>query len=68
MIPFLFRNTSFFKNCEIQSRYFHRATFHPDLIKIKDELLGCLRDGTHELPLVKDELVLLELNIGGGKV
>ena len=67
MIPFILRKTKFFYNVEIQSRYFHRSTFHPALIEIKQELLNGLN--WQELPTNWDEkLVVLELNAGGGLV
>ena len=48
-------------------RYFHRSTTIPDLLKIKGGLLKELKEGSHDLPLNEQgELVLLELNAGGG--
>lgn len=69
MIPFVFRRTSFFKNVEIQCRYFHRSTCIPDLLSIKQNLLAELREEDNGLPRDgNDKLVILELNAGGGNL
>ncbi|KAL5261604.1 hypothetical protein ACHWQZ_G007335 [Mnemiopsis leidyi] len=67
LAPIILRKTSFIRRVEAQSRYFHRTTTLPDLLKIKCNLLRELKDGSSRLPLNDEEkLVLLEINAGGG--
>ena len=66
-LPFLLRRTSLFLRFEQEVYHWHRANSDRDIMKFKEELLSDLKNDTHELPLGKEEkLVILELNAGGG--
>ena len=66
-VPLILRNTKFFQYFDRQHLYFHRTSNHKRLLELKDELLSELHEeGAGGLPLYNSELIILELNIGGG--
>lgn len=65
-MPLLLRRTDFFSYFDRGIKYFHRTSNHKQILRMKKELLSELKEGNTKFPLYKDELVILELNIGGG--
>ena len=69
-LPFLLRQTSFFKYYDVETIYFHRSCNDKEVLSMKEEVLKELKSErrfTKKFPLLEDEkMVILELNIGSG--
>ena len=75
--PFVMRRTSFFQYYEQEMLYFHRTNNNHDVVAMKRELLGELKeinllnegekDGESKFPLLHNsQFTILELNMGSG--